>query len=249
VFAEFRYRMRETWSRARRVIGNAEYLDKGEHPRFVVISWSPEQMEARRLCKEFYCARADMENRIEEQQLALFADRTSTSWMRSNQIWLYCFSIAYCLMQALRPLGLAGTEMAKAQCQTIRLRLLGAHDLDLSGGRPPCRRPVCPGLSQPHRRCCAAMLRLSRIRRKIEVSLLQAELPALRGAPCGVLNENTSQAAPRSIDALLNAQKRPTIDLRYVPPGLKTKFPFPMPQFRLSSNLDEKSGLTLGLSG
>jgi hypothetical protein len=124
VFTEFRYRTRKTWSRARRVIGKAEYLEKGENPRFVVTSWSAEQMEARRLYEEFYCARGDMENRIKEQQLALFADRTSTSWMRSNQIRLYFSSLAYCVMQALRRLGLAGTEMAKAQCQTIRLRLL-----------------------------------------------------------------------------------------------------------------------------
>jgi hypothetical protein len=124
VFTEFRYRTRKTWSRARRVIGKAEYLEKGENPRFVVTSWSAEQMEARRLYEEFYCARGDMENRIKEQQLALFADRTSTSWMRSNQIRLYFSSLAYCVMQALRRLGLAGTDMAKAQCQTIRLRLL-----------------------------------------------------------------------------------------------------------------------------
>jgi hypothetical protein len=124
VFTEFRYRTRETWSRARRVIAKAEYLDKGENPRFVVTSWSADQMEARPLYEEFYCARGDMENRIKEQQLALFADRTSTSWMRSNQIRLYFSSVTYCLMQALRRLGLAGTEMAKAQCQTIRLRLL-----------------------------------------------------------------------------------------------------------------------------
>lgn len=124
MFTEFRYRTRETWSRARRAIGKAEYLDKGENPRFVVTSWSTEQVEARPLYEDFYCARGDMENRIKEQQLALFADRTSTSWMCSNQIRLYCSSIAYCLLQALRRLGLAGTEMAKAQCQTIRLRLL-----------------------------------------------------------------------------------------------------------------------------
>lgn len=124
VFTEFGYRTRESWSRARRVIAKAEYLEKGENPRFVVTSFRPEQMEARRLYEEFYCTRGDMENRIKEQQLALFADRTSTRWMRSNQIRLYCSSIAYCLMQALRRLGLAGTDMAKAQCQTIRLRLL-----------------------------------------------------------------------------------------------------------------------------
>ena len=124
VFTEFRYRTRETWSRARRVIAKAEYLDQGENPRFVVTAWSADQMEARPLYEEFYCARGDMENRIKEQQLALFADRTSTSWMRSNQIRLYFSSVTYCLMQALRRLGLVGTEMAKAQCQTIRLRLL-----------------------------------------------------------------------------------------------------------------------------
>ena len=124
VFTEFRYRTRKSWSRARRVIAKAEYLAKGANPRFVVTSWSAGQMEARRLYEEFYCARGDMENRIKEQQLALFADRTSTHWMRSNQIRLYFSSIAYCLLQALRRLGLAGTEMAHAQCQTIRLRLL-----------------------------------------------------------------------------------------------------------------------------
>jgi hypothetical protein len=81
-------------------------------------------MEQRELYEKFYCARGEMENRIKEQQLALFADRTSTSWMRSNQIRLYFSSIAYCVMEALRRLGLAGTEMGRAQCQTMRLRLL-----------------------------------------------------------------------------------------------------------------------------
>jgi hypothetical protein len=65
-----------------------------------------------------------MENRIKEQQLAMFADRTSTALFRSNQIRLYFSSIAYCLMEALRRLGLVGTEMARSQCQTIRLKLL-----------------------------------------------------------------------------------------------------------------------------
>lgn len=73
--------------------------------------------------EDFYCARGDMENRIKEQQLGLFADRTSTSWMRSNQLRLYFSSFAYILMHTLRRLGLAGTELAKAQCDTIRLKL------------------------------------------------------------------------------------------------------------------------------
>jgi len=83
-----------------------------------------EAMEARSLYEKLYCARGEMENRIKEQQLALFADRTSTAYLRSNQLRLYLSSFAYCLMQSLRRLGLAGTEMAKAQCQTIRLKLL-----------------------------------------------------------------------------------------------------------------------------
>jgi hypothetical protein len=124
VFREFRYRTRKSWSRVRRVIGKAEYLEKGENPRFVVTSLPPSQMQARSLYEQLYCARGEMENRIKEQQLALFADRTSTSWLRSNQIRLYCSSIAYCLLEALRRLGLRGTALARAQGQTMRLRLL-----------------------------------------------------------------------------------------------------------------------------
>jgi Transposase DDE domain group 1 len=124
VFTEFNYRTRKSWSRRRRVIGKAEYLAKRENPRFVVTSLGSAAMEARVLYEEFYCARGEAENRITEQQLGLFADRTSTAYMRSNQLRLYFSSIAYCLMEALRRLGLEGTDMARAQCSTIRLRLL-----------------------------------------------------------------------------------------------------------------------------
>lgn len=124
VFADFPYRTRKSWSSERRVIGKAEHLEKGANPRFIVTSLSAEEMAARACYEQLYCARGDMENRIKEQQLALFADRTSTALMRSNQLRLYLSSIAYCLMQALRRLGLKGTEMAQAQCDTIRLRLL-----------------------------------------------------------------------------------------------------------------------------
>ncbi|MCL5966723.1 MAG: IS1380 family transposase [Deltaproteobacteria bacterium] len=124
LFTEFFYRTKKTWSRSRRVVAKAEHLSKGTNPRFVVTSLPAEAMEARSLYEDFYCARGEMENRIKEQQLALFADRTSTAYLRSNQLRLYLSSFAYCLMQALRRLGLAGTEMAKAQCGTIRLRLL-----------------------------------------------------------------------------------------------------------------------------
>jgi hypothetical protein len=124
VFVEFRYRTRKSWSRKRRVIAKAEYLEKGANPRFVVTSLGPDQLEARELYENLYCARGEMENRIKEQQLGLFADRTSTAFLRSNQLRLYCSSIAYCLLEALRRVGLRGTEMARAQCQTIRGKLL-----------------------------------------------------------------------------------------------------------------------------
>jgi Transposase DDE domain group 1 len=124
VFTEFPYQTRKSWKQARRVVAKAEHLDKGANPRFVVTSLSAEQFAAQALYEELYCARGEMENRIKEQQLALFADRTSTELMRSNQLRLYLSTFAYQLMQGLRRLGLQGTEMAQAQCQTIRLKLL-----------------------------------------------------------------------------------------------------------------------------
>jgi hypothetical protein len=124
VFKDFRYRTLRSWSRERRVVGKAEHLSQGANPRFVVTSLVPEELDARALYEDLYCARGDMENRIKEQQLALFADRTSTATMRANQLRLYFSSIAYVLVHTLRRLGLTGTELAKAQCDTIRLKLL-----------------------------------------------------------------------------------------------------------------------------
>jgi len=122
-FQEFVYQTRESWSRARRVVAKAEHLEKGENPRFVVTSLSREAWPAQVLYEEHYCARGDMENRIKEQ-LMLFSDRTSTHYLRSNQLRLYFSSIAYVLLQMLRRLGLEGTELAKAQCSSIRLKVL-----------------------------------------------------------------------------------------------------------------------------
>ena len=124
VFRDFVYQTRASWSRARRVVGKAEYLSQGANPRFVVTSLPREPWEARRLYEEVYCARGDMENRIKEQQLYLFADRTSAATMRANQLRLWLSSVAYTLLAALRRLGLTGTELAQAQCHTIRLKLL-----------------------------------------------------------------------------------------------------------------------------
>jgi hypothetical protein len=123
-FAELRYQTLDTWSRERRVVAKAEHLAKGPNPRFVVTSLSVEDRAARPLYEEDYCGRGAMENRIKEQQLHLFADRTSAQTMRANQVRLFFSSIAYVLLEAMRRLGLADTELACAQCQTIRLKLL-----------------------------------------------------------------------------------------------------------------------------
>ena len=124
VFKDFRYRTRKSWSRERRVVGKAEHLDGGPNPRFVVTSLTPQDCEARSLYEKRYCPRGEMENRIKEQQLCLFADRTSTAVLRANQIRLWFSSLAYTLMNAVRRLGLAGTKLARARCDTIRLKLL-----------------------------------------------------------------------------------------------------------------------------
>jgi len=124
VYRDFRYRTLKSWSRSRRVVGKAEHLAKGSNPRFVVTSLSKSEYAARGLYEDLYCARGDMENRIKEQQLGLFADRTSTRAMRANQLRLWLSSMAYVLMSELRRVGLAGTELARAQCSTIRTKLL-----------------------------------------------------------------------------------------------------------------------------
>ena len=133
--------MRESWSRTRRVVPKAEYLDKGANPRFVVTSLPTQDWAARELYEQLYCARGEMENRIKEQ-LSLFADRMSTETLRANQLRLYFSSFAYVLVQALRRLAWAGTALAKAQVSTIRLRLLKiAAEVRLSARRVWLRYP------------------------------------------------------------------------------------------------------------
>jgi hypothetical protein len=123
VFCEFAYRTQKSWSRARRVVAKAEQIEGKENPRYLVTSLGKEAWPAQKLYEQLYCARGEMENRIKEQ-LSLFSDRLSTETLRANQLRLYFSSLAYALMQALRRLGLAGTECAEAQVDTIRLRLL-----------------------------------------------------------------------------------------------------------------------------
>ena len=123
VFTEFAYKTRKSWSRARRVVAKAEFLDKGENPRFIVTSLTAEEWTAKNLYEKFYCARGEMENRIKEQ-MCLFADRLSTDEMPGNQLRLYFSALAYTLIEALRRLALKGTAWAEAQVDTIRLKLL-----------------------------------------------------------------------------------------------------------------------------
>lgn len=122
-FVELRYRTQRTWSRERRVVAKAEWLPGKPNPRFVVTSLQAEQFGAQELYERLYCARGDMENRIKEQQLDLFADRTSTATLRANQLRLWFASMAYVLIAELRRVGLHGTAWARAQAGTIRLRL------------------------------------------------------------------------------------------------------------------------------
>ena len=116
-FKDFRYQTLKSWSCERRVVG------KGENPRFVLTSIDRREIATRALYETVYCARGDMENRIKEQQPNLFADRTSSQKMRANQLRLYFSSFDYVLMQTFRRMALAGTDMAKAQCGAIRLKL------------------------------------------------------------------------------------------------------------------------------
>jgi hypothetical protein len=123
-FADFAWRTLDSWSRTRRVVAKAEHLAKGANPRFVVTSLPASAIAAHTLYEDIYCARGEVENRIKEQQLDLFADRTSAATLRANQLRLWFASFAYVLLEALRRIGLRHTQFASATCGTIRLKLL-----------------------------------------------------------------------------------------------------------------------------
>jgi hypothetical protein len=123
-FQELVYRTRKSWGRARRVVAKAEQTGDKANPRFIVTSLTLADLPARELYEELYCARGEMENRIKEAQLELFADRLSTATFRANQLRLWLASAAYVLMHALRRIGLKNTALARACAHTIRLRLL-----------------------------------------------------------------------------------------------------------------------------
>jgi hypothetical protein len=123
-FKDFQWSTRDSWSRQRRVVAKAEWIKGEANPRFVVTSLKRTTAGARALYQDIYCARGDMENRIKECQLDLYADRTSAATMRANQLRLWFASMAYVLMCALRRIALADTAFADATCGTIRLKLL-----------------------------------------------------------------------------------------------------------------------------
>ena len=123
-FKDFRWSTLDSWSRMRRVVGKAEWTRGEANPRFVVTSLTPAEIDARRLYEGIYCARGEMENRLKECQLDLFADRTSAATMAANQLRLWFSGFAYVLMCGLRRIGLAHTQFAQATCGTIRLKLL-----------------------------------------------------------------------------------------------------------------------------
>jgi hypothetical protein len=132
-FAELRYRTQKSWSRERRVIGKAEITNGKRNPRYIVTDltgkedWAQSEAafaDGQALYEEVYCARGDMENRIKEQQMDMFADRTSTAHLKSNQLRLWFSTFAYLLMRQVRHVALAGTRLAKATVGTIRLHLM-----------------------------------------------------------------------------------------------------------------------------
>jgi len=123
-FKDFTWTTRDSWSRERRVVAKAEWTGGEANPRFVVTSLAREEHDGRHLYEKLYCARGDMENRIKECQLDLFADRTSSRTMRANQLRLWFAAMAYVLVCALRRIALTHTPFARASCGTIRLKLL-----------------------------------------------------------------------------------------------------------------------------
>ena len=162
-FKDFMWSTLDSWSCHRRVIGKAEVTRGEANPRFVVTSLRSREAAAQHLYQVIYCARGEMENRIKECQLDLFADRTSAATMRANQLRLWFAAMAYVLLCALRRIGLAHTQFAAATCGTIRLKLLKLGALV----RISVRRikfaiaSACPWQDEfalAHARLCAATL-------------------------------------------------------------------------------------------
>ena len=124
IFSDFRYATLDSWSSERRVVAKAEYLEKGSNPRFVVTSLGPEYVGAQELYEDYYCIRGNMENRIKENQLCLFADRASAETMRANQLRIWFSAVAYIIINTFRNQVLKDTNLEKAQPDTLRNKIL-----------------------------------------------------------------------------------------------------------------------------
>src|SRR3974390_2709325 len=122
-FTDFMWSTLDSWSRQRRVVAKAEWTGGGANPRLLVTSPSRAEHQARPLHEKLYCARGEMENRIKECQLDLFADRTSAATMRANQLRLWFAAMAYVMLCGFRRIALRHTQFAQATCGTIRLKL------------------------------------------------------------------------------------------------------------------------------
>ncbi len=203
-FRQFRYRTRDPWSRTRRVVAKAEHLAKGSNPGFVVTSLGLGDAGLRRLYEELYCARGDMENRIKERQLDMFADRTSAATLRANQLRLYFASFAHVLMRGARRLGLAGTRWANAQCGTLRAKLL-----KVAARVRVTARKVWLSFSSvyPHRReFAAALAALRRARARAPPDQVAAR--SLRGRPMRGRGSPAPRRSPRLGDNAPNSGSR-----------------------------------------
>ena len=124
LYGGFQYKTIKSWKEERRIVGKVEYDDRGINYRFIVTSLPKSKVKNKKLYEKVYCARGDMENRIKEQKLDMFSDRTSSHTMRANQLRLYFSALAFVIMHLLRSYGLSETEFKNAQCGTIRLKLL-----------------------------------------------------------------------------------------------------------------------------
>lgn len=125
-YQSLNYQTEKSWSIARRLVCKLTYDGKGVRRHFIVSSWTAQQIAPAKLHADYYCPRGEMENRIKEHQMDLFSDRTSTHEFESNQLRLWFSSFAYVLIQNLRQQTLEGTELAVAQCGTIRRKLFKA---------------------------------------------------------------------------------------------------------------------------
>ena len=216
-FEDFRWTTRSSWSRRRRVVAKAEWTKDEANPRFVVTSLTRAECKARYLYEKVYCARGDMENRIKECQLDLYADRTSTATMRANQLRLWFAAMADALLCALRRIGLHHTPFAKATCGTIRLKLLKIGALVRVSVRriKVAMASACPAA---HAWGCAA----TRLRRRQRARLARLTRAAATRNPRGITPRPTEtpsrpsrpdivQAPLASADATADhACKKPT---------------------------------------